>query len=195
MRLLRFYPLLLCLNAAGGFALCQWFRSHDLRTRETTGDLSVKYLLTAAPQFLAALLLLFYACTFNRDGSEFAHRMLVESCLHQALTSLLMTAIVHSGFHMTHSGCCAFPSACPVDVHDCRFHAVFQCPQPVATSANFDFYPRLAQFIATCIITLSMMSITPVHVYKHLQSRVRHGELLTFSRHLPIRPASPTVRI
>jgi hypothetical protein len=81
----------------------------QLENRELYQDMSLKYLLTAIPQLLAAVLLLYYACTFSRASSAFVHRMLAESCLHQGGVTLLVASLAFSAFHVSHSVCCSFP--------------------------------------------------------------------------------------
>ncbi|KAL3661787.1 hypothetical protein V7S43_013082 [Phytophthora oleae] len=94
----------------GSFGLCQWYHATDLENRELYHDMSVKYTLTAVPQLLAALLLLYYACSFSRASSAFVHRMLVNSCLHQGVTSVMLVSLVSSTFHLSLSVCCSFPA-------------------------------------------------------------------------------------
>jgi hypothetical protein len=205
-----------------GFAVCEWFHAHDLPSRRQHDDLSLKYYLTSGPQLAAALLLLYYAFTFLRRGSEFVHQLLVESCLHQSLTSLLVVAVLHSGLHMTHSACCAYPAfwcvvmrvimmrlegntakanvkwrivsvgfTSLVDVTACELHAIFQCPKRLESFAHYDLGFRSAQFLATCVLLAAMASVAPVHRLRHLMSRFRRAEFLTFDRRRPAALVTP----
>lgn len=67
-------------------------------------------LVTACPQIVAAVFLLYYALTFQLESSAFVHRMLVESCPHQTVLTLLVLALVRASLETALSLCCSFPS-------------------------------------------------------------------------------------
>lgn len=82
----------------------------QLQSRELYHEMSLMFLLTAIPQLLAALLLLYYACTFSQASSAFVHRMLVDSCLHEGVVGLMLASLLFSAFHLALSVCCCFPA-------------------------------------------------------------------------------------
>ncbi|CAH0515861.1 unnamed protein product [Peronospora belbahrii] len=192
-RLLRLYPVFLACNAIGGFGLCQWYHITDLENRKLYNDMSLKYLLSSVPQLLAALLLLYYACTFSRVSSAFVHRILVNSCLHQSVISLMLASFVFSAFQVSLSVCCSFPVACPVDPTASQLSRIVACPKDVTHLTNYNLCPRLIHCCATFMMLFAMHSIEAAHVVKDLNSRVRHARLITFSRHESIHEASASV--
>ncbi|EEY55650.1 uncharacterized protein PITG_09602 [Phytophthora infestans T30-4] len=153
-----------------------------LENRELYHDMSLKYLMTAVPQLLAALLLLYYACTFSRASSAFIHRMLVNSCLHQGVASLMMASLLFSAFHVSLSVCCSFPAFCPVDPTASQLSRIVACPESVAHLTHYNLYPRLIHCCATFTMSLALCSIEPAHIAKDLNSRVRRAKFSTFSR-------------
>ncbi|UIZ25906.1 hypothetical protein KXD40_006347 [Peronospora effusa] len=155
--------------------------------------MSLKFLLSIVPQLLAALLLLYYACTFSRASSAFIHRMVINSCLHQGVTNLLLASFVFSAFQVSLSMCCSFPASCPVDPTACQLSRIVACPKTVAHLTNYNLYPRLIHCCATFTMLFAMSSIEAVHVIKELNARVRHANFITFSRHEPIHEASVSV--
>lgn len=72
--------------------------------------MSLKYMLTSIPQLLASVLVLYYACTFRARASAYRHALVIDSCVHGALATLLQAAMLHSVAHTGLSLCCAFPS-------------------------------------------------------------------------------------
>ncbi|KAG6966075.1 hypothetical protein JG688_00006946 [Phytophthora aleatoria] len=177
----------------GGFGLCQWYHVSDLENRELYHDMSLKYLVTSVPQLLAALLLLYYACTFSRASSSFAHRMLVNSCLHQGMTSLMLASLMFSAFHLSLSVCCSFPALCPLDQTTCQFSRIVACPESVAHLTDYNLYPRLIHCIATFTMLLALFSIEPALIIKALNARVRRAKFITFSRRESVYEASASV--
>lgn len=85
-------------------------RAPQVRNRDLHEDMSLKYMLTAVPQLAAALLLLYYACTFAKPSSVVQHQLVIESCVHQTIAMLLQGSILHATFHASLSLCCSFPS-------------------------------------------------------------------------------------
>ncbi|KAL4162704.1 hypothetical protein PRNP1_003236 [Phytophthora ramorum] len=157
--------------------------------------MSLKYMLTAVPQLLAALLLLYYSCTFLRASSAFVHRMLVASCLHQGVTSLMLASFVFSAFHVSLSVCCSFPALCPVDPSSCQLSHIVACPEAVAHLTSYNLYPRLIHCCATFTMLVALSSIETAHSIKDLSSRVRRAKIVTFSRHEPVYEASASVAL
>ncbi|KAG7380439.1 hypothetical protein PHYPSEUDO_007213 [Phytophthora pseudosyringae] len=190
---LRLYPVFLAGCAIGGFGLCQWYHATDLENRELYHDMSLKYLLTAAPQLLAALLLLYYACTFSRASSIFLHPMLVDSCLHQGVASLMLASLVFSAFHLSLSACCSFPVFCPVGPTACQLQRIVACPESVVHLTHYNLYPRLVHCCATFTMLFALSSIEAACTIKNLNSRVRRAKLATFSRRQPVCEASASV--
>ncbi|KAG6599674.1 Spliceosomal protein FBP11/Splicing factor PRP40 [Phytophthora cinnamomi] len=139
---LHLYPVFLGCSALGGFGLCQWYHATDLQNRELYREMSLKYMLTAVPQLLAALLLLYYACTYSRATSAFVHRMLVESCLHQGVVGLMVASLLFSAFHLAMSVCCSSPAFCPVDPVSCQLSRIVACPESVAHLPHYNLLIR-----------------------------------------------------
>ncbi|ETP42881.1 hypothetical protein F442_10217 [Phytophthora nicotianae P10297] len=177
----------------GGFSLCQWYHATDVENRELYHDMSLKYMMTAVPQLLAALLLLYYACTFSRVSSAFVHHMLVNSWLHQSVTSLMMASLLFSAFHLSLSVCCSIPALCPVDPTACQLSRIVACPESVAHLTHYNLYPRLVHYSATFTMTLALSSIEPAHIIKDLNARVHRAKFITFSRREPEHEASASV--
>ncbi|POM66257.1 Hypothetical protein PHPALM_17914 [Phytophthora palmivora] len=196
--------------------MCQWYHATDvctsccvktscakvattliqrpqLQNREQYHDMSLKYLLTAVPQLLAALLLLYYACTFSRKSSSFVHRMLVDSCLHQGVASLMLASFMFSAFHLSLSLCCSYPSMCPVNSTESQLDRIVACPESVEHLTNYNLYPRLVHSSATFIMLFALSSIEAAHIIKDLNSRVHRAKFITFSRREPVYEASASV--
>ncbi|OWZ17266.1 hypothetical protein PHMEG_0008805 [Phytophthora megakarya] len=155
--------------------------------------MSLKYMLTAVPQLLAALLLLYYACTFSRKSSAFVHRMLVDSCLHQGISSLMLASFTLSSFHVSLSVCCSFPAFCPVNPAESQLDQIVACPESVAHLTDYNLYPRLVHCVATFIMLFALSSIEVAHIIKDLNSRVHQANFVTFNRHEPVYEASAVV--
>ncbi|RLN81028.1 hypothetical protein BBJ28_00007291 [Nothophytophthora sp. Chile5] len=180
-------------NLSSAFFRARGLFSGELENRELYHDMSLKYMLTSVPQLLAALLLLYYACTFSRASSALVHPMLVESCLHQIVVTLMLFSVVHSTFHLSLSLCCSFPHLCPVNVANCELSRIVACPEAVAHLNNYNLYPRLTHCCATCAMLFALASVTAAHSAKAMDSRVRRAKFLTFSRRESVHPASASV--
>ncbi|EGZ13757.1 hypothetical protein PHYSODRAFT_514357 [Phytophthora sojae] len=145
----------------------------QLQNREVYHELSLKYLLTAIPQLLAALLLLLdCVCTFSRASSTFAYGTMVDSCLHEGIAGLMLVSILFSTFHLALSVCCSFPAFCPVDPIRCQLSRIVACPGSVANLPHYNLYPRLAHTCATFTM-LFALCIKPAHIFKDQHPRVR----------------------
>jgi len=182
--------------------------------------LSLMQLVTACPQLAAAALLLYYALTFQRDSSAFAHRMLVESFPHQAVLSLLVLALVRASLETATSLCCAFPAhwsrlqplgsasalrmdsrascSCvysPMDAMSCRLSAILPCPPDALQDEHYRLYPRLAQFLASWLLVAAMASVGAAHTIRDMHLRYRRAEFVAFSRRQEAQPAPVSVKL
>jgi hypothetical protein len=180
--------------------------------------MSLKYMLTAVPQLGAALLLLYYACTFHKPSSAVQQQLVIESCVHQSIAMLLQASILHATFHASSSLCCAFPvlwcvgspseSTCihvanvplsvlfsPIHTEKCDLASILPCPTRLRDFPHYDFVPRVAQCVATYALAFALASVRAAHRMKAMDARVRHAQFVTFERRPSAKPAPASVYI
>lgn len=83
----------------------------------------------------------------------------------------------------------------PVSVQSCQFAELFQCPKRLDGMLHYDLYPRLVHALATWLLVLALSSLSSAHTMRQLALCVRRAEFLEFPRRLPLRPASPSIRL
>uniref|UniRef100_K3X7L0 Uncharacterized protein n=1 Tax=Globisporangium ultimum (strain ATCC 200006 / CBS 805.95 / DAOM BR144) TaxID=431595 RepID=K3X7L0_GLOUD len=157
--------------------------------------MSLKYMLTAVPQLGAALLLLYYACTFHKPSSAVQQQLVIESCVHQSIAMLLQASILHATFHASSSLCCAFPVLCPIHTEKCDLASILPCPTRLRDFPHYDFVPRVAQCVATYALAFALASVRAAHRMKAMDARVRHAQFVTFERRPSAKPAPASVYI
>ncbi|CAI5740755.1 unnamed protein product [Hyaloperonospora brassicae] len=193
--LLRLYPIFLACSALVGLSLCLWCDATELASRQQHNDRSLKYLLNSVPPTLAALLLLYYACTFARPSSVYVHRMILHSCLHQSVASLMLASLVFSACQASLSLCCTLPALCPVDPTAHQLHRIVACPASVAHIPHYNLCMRMIHSSATVTTLLALSTIAAAQSVNDLKARERHATLLTFARQEPVHEASAAVEL